>query len=113
MSKGPLNVCLQLNIDYEKTKSGLNDIELEEFLDQTKNLENIKIRGLMVIPKPRKSLEEQKKIFRAVKEIYLSLNNKGSNFDSLSMGMTSDYAAAIQEGATMVRIGTGIFGPRK
>ena len=67
----------------------------------------------MVIPKPRKSLEEQKKVFRAVKEIYLSLNNKGSNFDSLSMGMTSDYAAAIQEGATMVRIGTGIFGPRK
>ncbi|MFL2706809.1 MAG: YggS family pyridoxal phosphate-dependent enzyme [Gammaproteobacteria bacterium] len=113
ISKGPLNVCLQLNIDYEKTKSGLNDIELEEFLDQTKNLENIKIRGLMVIPKPRESLEEQKKVFRAVKEIYLSLNNKGSNFDSLSMGMTSDYAAAIQEGATMVRIGTGIFGPRK
>ena len=113
ISKGPLNVCLQLNIDNEKTKSGLNKIELEEFLDRTKNLENIKIRGLMVIPKPRKSLEEQKKIFRAVKEIYLSLNNKGSNFDSLSMGMTSDYAAAIQEGATMVRIGTGIFGPRK
>ena len=113
ISKGPLNVCLQLNIDYEKTKSGLNDMELEEFLDQTKNLENIKIRGLMVIPKPRESLEEQKKVFRAVKEIYLSLNNKGSNFDSLSMGMTSDYAAAIQEGATMVRIGTGIFGPRK
>ena len=67
----------------------------------------------MVIPKPRESIEEQKKVFKKVKEIYRALIEKGINLDTLSMGMSSDYGPAIQEGATMVRIGTGIFGPRK
>ena len=67
----------------------------------------------MVIPKPRESIEEQKKVFRKVKETYLNLIEKGNDLDTLSMGMSSDYGSAIQEGATMVRIGTGIFGPRK
>lgn len=111
-SKGALNVCLQLNIDDEESKSGLKIENLEEIIQKVETLENLKIRGLMVIPKPRDSEEEQRKVFRKVKEIYDSLIRQGHNFDTLSMGMTSDYGVAIQEGATMLRIGTGIFGPR-
>ena len=111
-SKGALNACLQLNIDDEESKSGLKIENLEEIIQEVETLENLKIRGLMVIPKPRDSVEEQRKVFRKVKEIYDSLIRKGHNFDTLSMGMTSDYGVAIQEGATMIRIGTGIFGPR-
>ena len=112
-SKGALNACLQLNIDDEESKSGLKIENLEEIIQKVEALENLKIRGLMVIPKPRDSVEEQRKVFRKVKEIYDSLISQGHNFDTLSMGMTSDYGVAIQEGATMIRIGTGIFGPRR
>ena len=112
-SRGFLNVCLQINIDNEESKSGLDLKEIDSFIEQTKTLENLKVRGLMVIPKPRENLGEQKEIFGMVKNILLALNEKGNSFDTLSMGMSSDYAAAIQEGATMVRVGTGIFGPRK
>ena len=111
-SKGALNACLQLNIDDEESKSGLKIENLEEIIQKIEALENLKIRGLMVIPKPRDSKEEQRQVFRKVKEIYDSLIRQGHNFDTLSMGMTSDYGVAIQEGATMIRIGTGIFGPR-
>ena len=111
-SKGALNACLQLNIDDEESKSGLKIEDLEEIIQKIEALENLKIRGLMVIPKPRDSKEEQRQVFRKVKEIYESLIRQGHNFDTLSMGMTSDYGVAIQEGATMIRIGTGIFGPR-
>lgn len=111
-SKGALNACLQLNFDDEESKSGLKIENLEEIIQKIEALENLKIRGLMVIPKPRDSEEEQRKVFRKVKEIYDSLIRQGHNFDTLSMGMTSDYGVAIQEGATMIRIGTGIFGPR-
>ena len=112
-SKGALNACLQLNIDDEESKSGLKIENLEEIIQKIEALENLKIRGLMVIPQPRDSEEEQRKVFRKVKEIYDSLIRQGHNFDTLSMGMTSDYGVAIQEGATMIRIGTGIFGPRR
>ena len=112
-SRGFLNVCLQLNIDNEENKSGLDLKEIDSLIEQTKALENLKIRGLMIIPRPREALEAQKEIFGMLKNICLALNEKGNNFDTLSMGMSSDYAAAIQEGATMIRVGTGIFGPRK
>ena len=112
-SRGFLNVCLQINIDNEENKSGLDLKEIDSLIEQTKALENLKIRGLMIIPRPREALEAQKEIFGMLKNICLALNEKGNNFDTLSMGMSSDYAAAIQEGATMLRIGTGIFGPRK
>lgn len=111
--KGPLNVCIQLNIDSEKTKSGLYEESLENLIEQTLELQKIKIRGLMVIPKPRETEEEQIKVFRKVSLINATLIEKGFEFDTLSMGMTTDYAAAIQEGATMIRVGTGIFGKRK
>ena len=76
-SKGALNACLQLNIDDEESKSGLKIENLEEIIQKIEALENLKIRGLMVIPKPRDSEEEQRKVFRKVKEIYDSLIRKG------------------------------------
>jgi pyridoxal phosphate enzyme (YggS family) len=112
-SKGALNVCIQVNIDLEETKSGIHEKDLENFLEETLSLENIKVRGLMAIPRPRPTIEEQKEIFNKIEKRFSSLSKKAIGFDTLSMGMSTDYGAAIQEGATMIRIGTGIFGPRK
>ncbi len=112
-SQEPLKVCVQLNIDEEDSKAGIKVHELETFLSEVSSLKNLDVKGLMVIPKPRNSLEEQHSIFKEIKEIFDSLNKKGINMDTLSMGMSSDYGPAIKEGSTIVRIGTGIFGLRK
>ena len=112
-SKGALNVCIQVNIDLEESKSGIHEKDLENFLEETLSIENIKVRGLMAIPRPRPTIEEQKEIFNKIEKRFSSLSKKVIGFDTLSMGMSTDYGAAIQEGATMIRIGTGIFGPRK
>jgi len=112
-SKGPLNVCLQVNIDNEKTKSGVLKEEIDDFLNTLITLKNIKTRGLMIIPKPRQTTKEQSEIFLDLKLKLNSLKSKFPELDTLSMGMSSDYLVAIQEGATIVRIGTGIFGARK
>lgn len=112
-SQEPLKVCVQLNIDEEDSKAGIKVHELETFLSEVSSLKNLDVKGLMVIPKPRNSLEEQHSIFKEIKEIFDSLNQKGINMDTLSMGMSSDYGPAIKEGSTIVRIGTGIFGLRK
>lgn len=112
-SQEPLKVCVQLNIDEEDSKAGIKVHELETFLSEVSSLKNLAVKGLMVIPKPRNSLEEQHSIFKEIKEIFDSLNQKGINMDTLSMGMSSDYGPAIKEGSTIVRIGTGIFGLRK
>lgn len=112
-SQEPLKVCVQLNIDEEDSKAGIKVHELETFLSEVSSLKNLDVKGLMVIPKPRNSLEEQHSIFKEIKEIFDSLNQKGINMDTLSMGMSSDYGPAIKEGSTIIRIGTGIFGLRK
>lgn len=112
-SQESLKVCVQLNIDEEDSKAGIKVHELETFLSEVSSLKNLDVKGLMVIPKPRNSLEEQHSIFKEIKEIFDSLNQKGINMDTLSMGMSSDYGPAIKEGSTIVRIGTGIFGLRK
>jgi hypothetical protein len=112
-SKGKLNVCLQVNIDKEETKSGILKEEIDDFLTNLIALENIKVRGLMIIPKPRHTAEEQSEVFSDLKLKLDSLKSKFPELDTLSMGMSSDYMVAIQEGATILRIGTGIFGARK
>lgn len=112
-TKGLLKVCIQLNIDDENSKSGINSLDIEGFLSECSNLKNIEVRGLMVIPKPRESSQDQHEVFKQVKGIFDSLNQKNIKIDTLSMGMSSDYGPAIKEGSTMVRIGTGIFGLRK
>ena len=112
-SRGPLNICLQVNIDNEETKSGILKEEIDDFLTNLATLKNIKTRGLMIIPKPRDAVEEQSEIFSDLRLKLDSLKSRFPELDTLSMGMSSDYLAAIQEGATILRIGTGIFGARK
>ncbi len=112
-SRGPLNICLQVNIDNEETKSGILKEEIDGFLTSLTSLKNIKTRGLMIIPKPRHTAEEQSEVFSDLKLKLDSLKSKFPELDTLSMGMSSDYLVAIQEGATILRIGTGIFGARK
>jgi len=112
-SRGPLNICLQVNIDNEETKSGILKEEIDDFLTSLTSLKNIKTRGLMIIPKPRHTAEEQSEVFSDLKLKLDSLKSKFSELDTLSMGMSSDYLVAVQEGATILRIGTGIFGARK
>jgi len=112
-SREPLNICLQVNIDNEETKSGILKEEIDNFLTNLISLKKIKTRGLMIIPKPRHTAEEQSEVFSDLKLKLDSLKSKFPELDTLSMGMSSDYLVAIQEGATIVRIGTGIFGTRK
>lgn len=107
-----LNCCIQLNIDNEAAKSGVAEDELATLINNIKDLPGLNIRGLMVIPSVRESLEEQREIFAKVRAIYIKMKENNPKFDTLSMGMSADMEAAIAEGATIVRIGTAIFGRR-
>jgi hypothetical protein len=107
-----INICLQVNISDEDTKSGVQPAELPELAAQIATLPGLKLRGLMAIPAPEHDFERQRAVFAQVWELQESLNAQGFALDTLSMGMTDDMEAAIAEGATMVRIGTAIFGVR-
>jgi len=112
---GPLNICLQVNIDREASKSGLMPEQLAEVANAIAQLPNLKLRGLMAIPERRRQLEDQRKPFQELRLLKEQINcqlDKRQKLDTLSMGMSADLEAAIQEGATMVRIGTDIFGAR-
>lgn len=111
----PLNVCLQVNINSEESKSGLLANEVEEVAHAVAKLPNLKLRGLMAIPKKNQSDSEQRASFKAVAQLLSKLKNGSTQLatlDTLSMGMSADLEAAITEGATIVRVGTAIFGPR-
>lgn len=108
----PLNICLQVNIDNEAGKSGVSVDELPELARSVAAIDNIRLRGLMCIPRPRTDSTAQHKPFARLRAAMAELNKHGFSLDTLSMGMSGDYAAAIAEGATMVRIGTAIFGQR-
>lgn len=108
----PLNVCIEVNIDNEETKSGVRASEIIPLAQKIVSSSNLKLRGLMVIPKASETFEEQCQPFRAVKVLVDRLNQLGFGLDTLSMGMTHDFEAAIKEGATILRIGTAIFGSR-
>lgn len=108
----PLNICIEVNISDETSKEGLS---IEEVLDLAKEcltLPRLKLRGLMAIPAPRKTFEEQCQQFRILKNLFDHLFTQGIMLDTLSMGMSDDWEAAIAEGSTMIRIGTAIFGKR-
>jgi len=107
-----LNVCLQINISQEITKSGVSFDEVTAFAEAIKNLPNLNFRGLMAIPEPTDDFNKQRANFHKLKEVFDRLNSQGYNLDTLSMGMTGDFVAAIAEGTTIVRIGTAIFGQR-
>lgn len=109
---GALNICLQVNIDNEPGKSGIAIDALPELAASCAELPNIKLRGLMCLPAIRTGFEEQRLPFARLRELADSLQNNGIAVDTLSMGMSGDYRAAIFEGATIVRIGTALFGDR-
>ena len=111
-SLGPLNICLQVNIDREPQKAGADPEEIIKLAALCCDLSNIRLRGLMAIPRLTTDKTEQHESFRNVKALFDTLRSEGHDIDTLSMGMSADLEAAIAEGSTMVRIGTDLFGPR-
>ena len=108
----PLNVCLQVNISGEDSKSGVAPADLPALARAVAALPRLRLRGLMSIPEPETDLEAQRRPHRALRALFDQLNDEGLGLDTLSMGMSADLEAAVLEGATMVRIGTAIFGER-
>ena len=108
----PLNVCIQLNIDDEDSKSGIQINALPALIDTINGLPNLKLRGLMAIPKASPDEEEQAQTLTTLAELFAEYQQKLSDFDTLSVGMSSDLEAAIEHGSTMVRVGSAIFGAR-
>jgi len=110
---GPLNICIQVNISGEGTKSGIPPAKIREFVKEIAALPGLCLRGLMVIPAVHKDFDTQRVPFHAARTLLETLNNEGHKLDTLSMGMSDDLEAAIAEGSTLVRVGTAIFGPRQ
>ncbi|QQC62506.1 YggS family pyridoxal phosphate-dependent enzyme [Paraburkholderia ginsengisoli] len=108
----PLNVCLQVNVSGETSKSGVSIPEAVEVAQQIAALPKLNLRGLMSIPEPAGDLDAQRAPHRQLRELFERLCNDGLELDTLSMGMSSDLEAAVLEGATIVRVGTAIFGAR-
>jgi len=108
----PLNICLQINSSNESTKSGTNLDEMIQLAESVMALPNIKLRGIMAIPAPTSDYNTQRAQFKIVKEAYDQLLKHRIELDTLSIGMSDDFEAAIAEGATLVRIGAAIFGTR-
>jgi pyridoxal phosphate enzyme (YggS family) len=108
----PLNVCLQVNVSGEASKSGVAPEEIASLARQINALPNLRLRGLMAIPEPADTLDEQRKPHARLHELMHTLRSDGLELDTLSIGMSADLEAAILEGATIVRIGTAIFGAR-
>ena len=111
-SLGDLNVCIQVNIDEEASKSGTPPGEVSDLARAVAVLPRLRLRGLMCLPAIRDTFDEQRVPFARTRELAESLALDGLAMDTLSMGMSDDFRAAIMEGATIVRIGTAVFGPR-
>ena len=111
----PLNVCLQVNISGEASKSGVGSVDLADLAalaHRVAALPNLRLRGLMAIPGPEAQFEAQRTAFRQLRLLFDALRAEGLALDTLSMGMSADLRAAIVEGATIVRVGSAIFGAR-
>ncbi|MGD8677950.1 MAG: YggS family pyridoxal phosphate-dependent enzyme [Chromatiales bacterium] len=107
-----LNLCLQINISGESSKQGVTPEEARGLAREIARLPNIRLRGLMALPEPTDDTQRQHLAFSGVRALFDELRRDGHDLDTLSMGMSGDLEAAIQEGSTMVRIGTAIFGAR-
>lgn len=108
----PLNLCVQLNISAEASKSGVDVAQLPELIGALMALPRLRLRGLMAIPAPSDNPVEQRRAFAAVRAEFVRLQERWPQLDTLSMGMSADLEAAIAEGATIVRVGSDIFGAR-
>ena len=111
--KEKINICIQVNIDSEETKSGIHVSEVEDFIKECSSMSQINIRGLMAIPKFQKDSDLKNVAFSKIKSLFDDLVLKGYKLDTLSIGMSGDYEEAIGSGSTIVRIGTAIFGERE
>jgi pyridoxal phosphate enzyme (YggS family) len=109
---GPLNICLQVNISGEASKSGAAPEELAELAQMVAALPNLRLRGLMAIPEPQDDPERQRIPFARLRALAQDIVKDGIFLDTLSMGMSGDMRAAILEGASIVRVGSAIFGAR-
>lgn len=108
----PLNICLQIMIDNEATKAGMTPEQAKELIEQIDELPHLKLRGLMTLPAATDNFEAQRIPFQKLRQLRDQLATTTTPLDILSMGMSSDLEAAIAEGASIVRVGTAIFGPR-
>ena len=111
-SAPPLNICIQVNIDGETTKSGVAPEQIYDLATSINQLPRIKLRGLMAIPAQRPDFDSQREPFAKLAHALRDLQQRGLDCDTLSMGMSGDIQAAIAEGSTLVRIGSAIFGER-
>jgi len=111
-SKKPLNICIQVNISEENTKSGIGLDDVKEFAKIISKLKNLKLRGVMAIPSKTNENQNLVSQYRLLKKLYEDLKISYSSVDTLSIGMSNDYLLAIENGANLVRIGTKIFGAR-
>ena len=110
----PLNITLQINLQNEVSKAGVTPENVMELAQEISQLPNITLRGLMAIPAPETNFSEQRAVFRQLRKLMENINQHlDLALDCLSMGMTNDLEAAVAEGATHVRVGTAIFGPRR
>lgn len=107
-----LQVCIEVNVSGETSKGGVPVAELPELADAVAALPRLQLRGLMAIPAPMADRDAQRAAFRQVRLAFDALNSHGHSLDTLSMGMSADLEAAILEGATIVRVGTALFGER-
>ncbi len=110
--RAPLQVCLQVNISGEASKSGVAPVDVSALAHAVHALPCLRLRGLMSIPEQATELAAQRAAHSALRELLVDLNREGLALDTLSMGMTTDLESAILEGATLVRVGTAIFGAR-
>lgn len=109
----PLNVCIQVNLDTETSKSGVHPTEIVHLAQHIQSLPQLKLRGLMAIPKPSDTETEQYESLSRLTTLLQHLNNNlAEPLDTLSMGMSHDYIAAVRAGSTLLRIGEALFGPR-
>ena len=108
-----LNVCVQVNVDDEQSKSGVPLADAASLARQVAGLPRLRFRGLMCLPAIRDTFSDQREPFRRLRELADELRDDGLAVDTLSMGMSGDFRAAVFEGSTMVRVGTAIFGARK
>lgn len=108
-----LNICVQINIDNEESKTGIMINEIDEFLNNISKHECLSLRGIMAIPSKMNALKENVNSYNILKLKYDKLSNKYKNIDTLSLGMSNDYKLALSKGSNMIRIGSLIFGERK
>ena len=108
----PLYVCIQVNVDDEASKTGVPPEQAVELAEYVSGLDRLRLRGFMCIPAPKADFATQRESFRAMRQLLDEARGRALDVDTLSMGMSDDFTAAIAEGATHVRIGTAVFGPQ-